>query len=89
MAGENSGVEPPVVKKLLDELTKRNEIVGGSLCGAGGGGFMVLLASAGGSGAEVEQLVKKELNGVIPDLALFSWHECSVSEQGLSVTLKN
>jgi fucokinase len=83
MAGEQSGVEPGIVHLVLSELLSRKEIAGGSLCGAGGGGFMVLIASPG----RTLQTIREACAEIEPAAKSFTWHETRVSEKGLRVTL--
>lgn len=84
MAGDDC--EPPVVKFVLTELMKRNEIVAGSLCGAGGGGFMVLVAAKGQTLASIQSTCENELVTMDANVAKFTWHSCEVSMDGLSTT---
>jgi fucokinase len=86
MAGNDSGVDPPVVKFVLSELMKRKEIVAGSLCGAGGGGFMVLLAAKGRSMADIQSTCDQELVPLNSEVSKFTWHNCEVSLEGLVTT---
>jgi galactokinase/mevalonate kinase-like predicted kinase len=86
MAGDDSGVDPPVVKFALSELMDRKEIVAGSLCGAGGGGFMVLLAAKGRSMADIQATCDKELVSLNSEVSKFTWHSCEVSLEGLVTT---
>lgn len=60
MAGPDSGVEPPIVSSVLDRLLGQDLISAGSLCGAGGGGFMVLLTKEGITVGDVCNAVRKE-----------------------------
>jgi fucokinase len=85
MTGEDSGAQPEPVRKLVADLMARKVIEGGSLCGAGGGGFMVMLASQGYNMKKVRDLVQKELVNENEDLASFTFHDCRVSNQGLTV----
>ena len=86
MAGADSGVEPESVRSLLDLLSSKGDIVGGTLCGAGGGGFLALLASKGNTSSDIKATVDTAMrNGNINDLDSFSWHSCTVSEDGLVV----
>ncbi|KAL9186619.1 hypothetical protein ACHAXT_005857 [Thalassiosira profunda] len=91
MAGVESGVEPASVRSLLDLLSSEGDIVGGTLCGAGGGGFLALLASKGKTATGIQATVEKALrdgnaSGVDDS---FSWHSCTVSEEGLIVEVTN
>jgi fucokinase len=79
MAGPNSGAEPASVRTLIDLLSSKGDIVGATLCGAGGGGFLVLLASEGHSSHEIESTARAS------GLDFFSWHSCTISEKGLVV----
>jgi galactokinase/mevalonate kinase-like predicted kinase len=83
MCGDKSGVEPELVRDLIYHLKEQNKISAGSLCGAGGGGFMVLLTQEGVSTTKVQEeccefLVKRT------DAADFAWHECNVCEEGMT-----
>ena len=84
MAGDQSGVEPEVARFVLAELFKRSQIVAGSLCGAGGGGFMVLLAAEGRTMKDIQNTFAQEIVPLNQDAASFTWHKCQVSTQGLS-----
>ena len=79
MAGESS--EPPIVKLMLSTLLSEGLISAGSLCGAGGGGFMVLLTADDTSLAEIQEACRACGGGDV------SWHDCKVSTQGLSVLI--
>jgi fucokinase len=81
MAGDDSGVEPKVVGAVLKELFARDLIVAGSLCGAGGGGFMVVMLQEGRSPSEIQDVHD------IDEIAGFTWHECELSQDGLATTL--
>ena len=83
MAGESS--EPPVVHDILTELLARDLIQAGSLCGAGGGGFMVLLLKEGREPSEIRQCCRDEIDSRA--IAAFTWHECRISQEGLSIVL--
>jgi fucokinase len=86
MAGADSGVEPPIVRSVLQSLLERDLISAGSLCGAGGGGFMVMLVKEGITADDVRSAVQKgELFD--PSVRDFTWHDCRVSENGLKVTI--
>lgn len=85
MTGEDSGAQPESVRKLVSDLMDRKIIEGGSLCGAGGGGFMVMIASEGYNVKKVRYLVQKELVQENEDLSSFTFHNCRISDQGLSV----
>ena len=88
MAGKDSGVEPPSVHSVLELLSSSGDIVGGTLCGAGGGGFLVMLASKGKTSIDIEATVTNSIsNGNNTGFDSFSWHTCSVSEDGLVVTV--
>ncbi|KAL7530266.1 hypothetical protein ACHAXR_006603, partial [Thalassiosira sp. AJA248-18] len=87
MAGAESGVEPKFVKSLLELLSSRGDIVGGTLCGAGGGGFVSMLATKGKTSKNIEAAVEKTvLDGNKLGLDCFSWHSCAVSEDGVKVS---
>lgn len=83
MAGESS--EPLVVRTVLEKLLAADLIQAGSLCGAGGGGFMVLLMKDGRKPSEVERYCRDELDDV--DTNEFTWHECKLAHEGLSTVL--
>jgi len=86
MAGARSGVEPDSVRSLLQLLSSKGAIVGGTLCGAGGGGFLVMLASKGKTPRDIETIVEKAvLDGDKLGLDSFSWHSCTISKDGLVV----
>jgi len=86
MAGVDSGVEPDFVHSLLNLLSSKGAIVGGTLCGAGGGGFLAMLASKGKTSRDIETIVENcVLNGDKLGLSSFSWHSCTVSEEGLVI----
>ena len=86
MAGPDSGVEPPIVSSVLDRLLGQDLISAGSLCGAGGGGFMVLLTKEGITVDDVRNNVLKE-ELLDPSVRDFTWHDCRISETGLKVTI--
>ena len=92
MAGEQSGVEPESVRSLIDLLTTKGEVVGATLCGAGGGGFLAILASKGGNQEGLESFVKNAMsNGEsanASDFHHFSFHSCAYSDDGLIVEIK-
>jgi fucokinase len=81
MAGPESGAEPVGVHTVIDLLLSNGDIVGATLCGAGGGGFLVMLASKGLSAQDIEYSAKAS------GLDLFSWHSCTISEKGLVVAV--
>ena len=81
---DDCGVEPPVVRQVLEELFRHKEIVAGSLCGAGGGGFLVLLTSEGRTMDQVKATFDQKILCLYKDAADFTWHKCQVSEQGLT-----
>jgi fucokinase len=83
MAGNESGAEPEVVRCVLAELFRQNEIVAGSLCGAGGGGFMVLITAKGRTMMDVKSTFDKAISHLNEDATSFTWHECHVSSDGL------
>ena len=87
MAGDDSGVEPEVVRCVFAELFERKEIVAGSLCGAGGGGFMVLLASEGRTVDDVKSTFDQEIVRLHKNASGFTWHRCKVSEKGLETRI--
>jgi fucokinase len=81
MAGDDSGVEPEVVGVVLKELFARDLIVAGSLCGAGGGGFMIVMLQEGRTPSEI--IDAHDIN----EIAGFTWHDCGLSQDGLATTL--
>jgi len=88
MAGSQSGVEPPVVKEVIELLTASNIIIGSTLCGAGGGGFLYLLFQKGKSASDAQNCLKDaELSH--GSVELFSWYECEISLNGLDVIETN
>ena len=87
MAGDDSGVEPEVVRHVLAELFQRKEIVAGSLCGAGGGGFLVLLTSEGRTMTDVKTTFDHTILHLNKDAADFTWHRCQFSEEGLATRI--
>ena len=84
MAGDDSGAEPAAVHDIISALLERKAIVGGSLCGAGGGGFLVILASPGMNKLKIEQLVQDELIPQKKEFAQFTWHDCMICEEGMT-----
>jgi len=87
MAGEDSGVEPIAVADLLKALLAQKEIIGGTLIGAGGGGFLVMVASEGRTVADIERIVKNEITDLHEDVYNFTWHECAICEDGLKINV--
>jgi len=86
MAGEDSGVKPPSVHSVLELLSSSGDIAGGTLCGAGGGGFLVLLASKGKASTDIKATVTESIsNENNTGFDSFSWHKCTVSKDGLVV----
>ena len=83
MAGNESGVEPEVVRCVLAELFRHGEIVAGSLCGAGGGGFMVLITAKGRTMMDVKSTFDKSIVPLNEDATSFTWHQCQVSSEGI------
>ncbi|CAJ1922734.1 unnamed protein product [Cylindrotheca closterium] len=86
MAGEDAGVEPDVVKKLVQHLTEKAAITGHALCGAGGGGFLAMLASPSFDKNSIQSLVETELSPQA-ERALFTWHSCKISDTGMKVSI--
>jgi len=86
MAGEQSGAEPEVVRVVLTELMARKRITAGALCGAGGGGFMVLLLAKDHCMEGVKKFVETELSGSNEGILNFTWHNCTVSNDGISTS---
>ena len=82
MAGEDVGVEPAVVHRIIQDLKCEGLICGGSLCGAGGGGFMVMIASSDAIEASIHAAVQKCLDECMSES--FSWHDCKICDEGLS-----
>mgnify|MGYP005846822993 CR=1 FL=1 len=90
MAGEDSGVEPEFVRRILDRLNQEKLICGASLCGAGGGGFLVMMASPGVDKDKIQAMVAKELAssvGTSENEESFSWHGCQISMEGLTTMI--
>jgi galactokinase/mevalonate kinase-like predicted kinase len=85
MAGEDSGVEPDSVRRVLAALKEKGDIVAGSLCGAGGGGFMVMVAAEGKSKDDIQETCKSQLASEIPGVSDFTWHECRICSTGIDV----
>ena len=86
MAGKDSGVEPSSVHSVLELLSSSGDIAGGTLCGAGGGGFLVMLASKGRTSEDIKATVSNSMNNANnTGFDSFSWHTCSVSKDGLVV----
>ena len=86
MAGSQSGVEPPDVKKVIDLLTEKNMIVGASLCGAGGGGFLVALTKKGKNYFDAKQCIEYYAESYNLNVDLFSWYDCQISVDGVSIS---
>jgi galactokinase/mevalonate kinase-like predicted kinase len=88
MAGPDSGVEPLVVDEILRILQSKHAIDGGSLCGAGGGGFLILLAAHGWDKHGLEALLQDaDQPGVtFNDL---QWYDCHVCENGIQTTVSD
>lgn len=84
MAGADSGVEPTVVRNILNHLLTKDIISAGSLCGAGGGGFMVMLTKEGKTIDDVRNAVQ---DGLDPEVKDFTWHVCTVAKTGLQVSI--
>lgn len=87
MAGTNGNAEPECVASLLSFLLERGDIVGGTLCGAGGGGFLILLARKGIKGMDLKQIIQQESSSLKHDLQQYSWHECSICDKGLDIKI--
>ena len=91
MAGESSGVEPEIINRVLQLLTTSKKISGGTLCGAGGGGYLVLMAAEGISQTEIESAVRADADGGADNEDEdfnFKWHRCTVAEDGLLIDVK-
>jgi fucokinase len=88
MAGEESGVEPPIVKEALAILKKENIIVGGTLCGAGGGGFLALLLQKGKTVACIDNALRENMKNNEFDISAFTWHKCEISEEGVRTVVE-
>lgn len=82
MAAESS--EPPVVRAVLTKLLAQGLIQAGSLCGAGGGGFMILLLKEGQTSSDIQQFCRDEISDATDT---FTWHECRLCQEGLTTTL--
>jgi galactokinase/mevalonate kinase-like predicted kinase len=87
MAGKESGVEPSHVRHVLQVL--QDEIVGASLCGAGGGGFLVVLAREGRNlhtlqAAAEQALPHQDRQPGDDSMPQLTWHACQVSVHGLT-----
>eukprot|EP00977_Amphora_coffeiformis_P019448 scaffold7257_cov177-Amphora_coffeaeformis.AAC.1 len=81
MAGVSSGVEPPLVARVLDSLYKRDLIRCGTLCGAGGGGFLMLLSK---DGVKVDTMMNSlKQDGV--ETSEFTWHSVRLDPHGLVI----
>ena len=89
MVGENGNAEPECVKKLLSFLYEKEDIIGATLCGAGGGGFMVMLAREGLCGNDLKDIVMKEEHKALKELEIseFSWHDCTICDNGLEIKM--
>eukprot|EP00986_Skeletonema_menzelii_P014576 scaffold9781_cov80-Skeletonema_menzelii.AAC.3 len=85
MAGESSGVEPEIISRVLQLLTSSKKIAGGTLCGAGGGGYLVLMATDGISRAHIESALRADGDGADNEDINFKWHRCTVAEDGLLI----
>lgn len=79
MAGSHSGVEPPLVARILEKLYAKELIRAGSLCGAGGGGFLVILSKDG----VTEEVMIQELLQTDVDTSEISWHKVALDSDGL------
>jgi galactokinase/mevalonate kinase-like predicted kinase len=80
MCGQESGVEPIIVSKLLNNLKESKMIRGGALCGAGGGGFLVLLLQDDVTKADLAAV----LNAIDGDMSL---HKCTICKSGLKISV--
>lgn len=86
MTGLKCGARPPVVRKVISSLRRRNAIRGASLCGAGGGGFMALLTSENVAPSDLPSIISEELPvSENDDIAYLTWHECKICDEGLSI----
>ena len=81
MAGSSSGVEPPRVTRVLDSLYKRNLIRCGTLCGAGGGGFLMIISKDGVNVDTMTDSLRQD--GV--ETSEYSWHSVRLDLLGLVV----
>ena len=89
MAGMDSGVEPALVRDVLQILKKNNVIVGGTLCGAGGGGFLVAVAEKGMTQKDAKQCIEMHASSLpTRNVDSFSWYDCEVSCDGLTSFIK-
>ena len=80
MAGNCS--EPDCVRDALQSFQREELIHGGTLAGAGGGGFLVLLSREGVSSQKLKQVLKMVDN---PLSNLGTWYECTIDMDGLRV----
>ena len=81
MAGPSSGVEPRIVADVLQSLGKGALIRAGSLCGAGGGGFMVILSRDG----VTADMMKTRLDADGVDTKDLVWHYVRLDDIGLVI----
>lgn len=83
MAGDGADdnvAQPDSVASLLSLLYAKKEIVGATMCGAGGGGFLLLIAREGRRGADLEEIARANSEG-----EGFEWYRCGTCEEGLRV----
>ena len=85
MAGADSGVEPPWVHNVLTNLLEAGIVSAGSLCGAGGGGFMVMLLADGTDVNDIRTFVQEKSDRFDPRIRGFEWHECRISMTSLEL----
>ncbi len=81
MAGEQSGVEPVVVQKVINLLHFHDLIVGATLCGAGGGGFLLAITKKEKDLSDVRKCVQS-----LEEAKTFLWYDCEISHDGLTLS---
>lgn len=86
MAGSQSGVEPAIVKNIIDLLHEQKVIVGATLVGAGGGGFLFALTKKGKNALDVKQCIEQHEDTIGQMVGLISWYECNFSLDGVDIS---
>ncbi len=86
MAGSQSGVEPDIVKKVIDLLHEQKVIVGATLVGAGGGGFLFALTKKGKTALDAKQCIEQHEDTIGQMVGLISWYECNFSLDGVDIS---